>query len=291
MNHFPKKKWKALCGLVLVAIVMVLTGAGIVGGALCAPANHPVGRPKDLPVVAVNFESASGTVIHGWLVQPATNRGIVILQHGVRADKSTLIERAKFLARAGYGVLLFDFQAHGESLGKTITFGFLESRDAQAAVAFAKKNFPGKPIGIIGVSLGGAAVLLANPPLDVQALVLESVYPDIISATKDRLEWVLCRPARILSPLLTSQLKPCIGISPDELRPIDGVTKIKTPKLFLAGTKDQRTKFSESLAMFAHAAEPKTFFPVEGADHEDLHHFLGPRYEQLILEFLENNLK
>jgi len=69
------------------------------------------------------------------------------------------------------------------------------------------------------------------------------------------------------------------------------VTKIKTPKLFLAGTKDQRTKFSESLAMFAHAAEPKTFFPVEGADHEDLHHFLGPRYEQLILEFLENNLK
>lgn len=291
MIYFCQRKWKLLCGLLLAALVFGLASAWIVGAALCAPTNHPVAVPKDLAIETVSFSSASGAIIRGWFVQSATNRGVVILQHGVRADKSTLVERARFLSRAGYAVLLFDFQAHGESLGKTITFGFLESRDAQAAVAFAQKKIPGKPIGIIGVSLGGAAVLLANPPLDVQALVLESVYPDIISATKDRLEWVLCRPARIFSPLLTSQLKPCIGISPDELRPIDGVTKIKTPKLFLAGTKDQRTKFSESLAIFAHAAEPKTFFPVEGVDHEDLHHFLGSRYEQLILEFLEKNLK
>jgi hypothetical protein len=33
------------------------------------------------------------------------------------------------------GFLLFDFQAHGESIGCHITFGYLEGRDAAAAVA------------------------------------------------------------------------------------------------------------------------------------------------------------
>jgi alpha-beta hydrolase superfamily lysophospholipase len=291
MIRFVQRRWKTIFRLLLILIAVGLAGSWIFGSVFSAPCNHAVALPKDLPVETVTFPSASGATIHGWLVQPATNRGVVILQHGVHADKATLVGRAKFLSRAGYAVLLFDFQAHGESIGKQITFGHLESRDSQAAVAFVKKRFPNQPVGVIGVSLGGAAALLAQPPLAVQALVLESVFPDIVNATKDRMEFVLGRPARLLSPLLTAQLKWRIGVGPEVLRPIDGAAKSKVPKLFLAGTKDQRTKFSESQAMFANAAEPKSFFPVEGADHEDLHHFLGLRYEQLILEFLENNLK
>lgn len=220
-----------------------------------------------------------------------TNHGVVILQHGARADRKQVLDRARFLHTAGYAVLLFDFQAHGESVGKQITFGHLESRDSQAAVAFTKQRFPDQPIGVIGVSLGGVSALLAKPPLDVQALVLESIFPDIVSATKDRLEWVYGKPARLLWPLLTCQLKLRIGISTDELRPIERAAEIKTPKLFLAGTRDPRTKFSEAREMYARAAEPKAFFPVDGADHEDLHHYLGMRYEKLILDFLKEHLK
>ena len=279
--------------------VFILAGlpAGLIaswkmGSQLNAPQNHAVTAPADLAVEPVTFPSASSATIHGWLVTPATNhRGVVILQHGVRADRTQQLDRARFLSAAGYAVLLFDFQAHGESIGKQITFGHLESRDSQAAVAFVKQRFPGQPIGVIGVSLGGAAAVLAQPPLDVQALVLESVFPTIVDATKDRLEWIWCRPARLLSPLLTCQFNLRIGISPEVLRPIDRVAEIKVPKLFLHGTRDPRTKFAEAQELFARAAEPKTFFPVEGADHEDLHHFLGARYEKLILEFLETNLK
>ena len=291
MIGFCQRRWKWICGLLFGVVVSGLVFSWIAGGELCAPVNHAVVAPKDLAVEAVNFASASGARISGWLVTPATNRGVVILQHGVRADKSTLVPRARFLSRAGYAVLLYDFQAHGESVGRQITFGYLESRDAQAAVVFAKQCFPGKPVGVIGVSLGGAAALLATPSLDVQALVLESVYPNIIDATKDRLEWVLGRPARLLSPLLTCQINLRLGVGPDVLRPIDRVAEIKTPKLFLAGTRDPRTKFSEAQAMFNRAAEPKQFVSVEGADHEDLHHFLGEKYEKMILDFLNKNLK
>jgi alpha-beta hydrolase superfamily lysophospholipase len=172
-----------------------------------------------------------------------------------------------------------------------ITFGFLESRDSQAAVEFVEKHFPGKPIGIIGISLGAAAAVLADPPLDVRAMVLEMMYPTIEEATKDRIEMRLGPPGRILSPLLTAQIPRRAGCQPEELRPIIQVAKIFVPKLFLAGTEDRDTKFSESQAIFAAAAEPKQFLPFEGACHEDLHDFAPGQYEKTVLEFLDSHLK
>jgi alpha-beta hydrolase superfamily lysophospholipase len=247
--------------------------------------------PANLAVEPVSFPSNSGATIHGWLVGSETNRAVVILQHGIHGSRADLVSRARFLSAAGYAVLMFDFQAHGESAGSHITFGYLESRDAQAAVAFVKFRFPGKPIAIIGVSLGAAAAALAEPPLDVQALVLEMMYPTVVEATKDRIAMRLGPPGRLLSPLLTAQIKWRIGCTTDDLCPIVSVEKITVPKLFIAGTEDRDTTFAESKEIFAHAAEPKAFAPFEGARHVDLLHFAPGQYRKVILEFLETHLK
>jgi pimeloyl-ACP methyl ester carboxylesterase len=71
----------------------------------------------------------------------------------------------------GFAVLLFDFQAHGESPGRRITFGHLEAMDAAAALDFLEQRLPRERVGAIGASLGGAAAVLADPPLRVDALV------------------------------------------------------------------------------------------------------------------------
>jgi uncharacterized protein len=291
MIRFLQRKWKWICSLLLVGLILGVAAAWTFGSVYSSPCNHPVPLPKDLPVEQVTFSSASGATIHGWLVVSKTNRGVVILQHGLHADKSTLVERAKFLSENGYAVLLFDFQAHGESIGKQITFGFLESRDSQAAVEFIKNRFPGKPIGVIGVSLGAAAEALANPPLDVQAMVFESMYPAIIEATKDRIEIRLGSLGRCLSPLLTEQIKLRGICTPDDLRPVVAVSKISAPKLFLAGTADRETKFKEAKEIFDNATTPKMFVPFEGARHQDLLDFAPEQYKKTVLEFLDKNLK
>jgi len=148
MIRFLQRKWKLICRLVFAGLVLGLAASWIFGSVYSAARNHPVALPQNLAVEQVTFPSKSGATIYGWLVESETNRGVVILQHGVHADKSTLVERARFLSQAGYAVFLFDFQAHGESIGKQITFGFLESHDSQAAVEFVKRRFPGKPIGV-----------------------------------------------------------------------------------------------------------------------------------------------
>jgi alpha/beta superfamily hydrolase len=90
-----------------------------------------------------------------------------------------MVGRARFLHRAGYSVLLIDFEATGETKGDHITFGWKESRDALAATNFIRQIDPTTRVAIIGSSLGGVAALLATPPLKVDALVLEEVYPTL----------------------------------------------------------------------------------------------------------------
>lgn len=286
------RRWKILGALFLAGIILGVLFVWNMGAVLVAPSNHPIGNPPaGLHVQDVEFASASGATIHGWFVAGEPGQGAVVLMHGIHADRTTLVARAEFLAHTGYSVLLFDFQGHGESQGKQITFGFLESRDATAAVKFIREKLPGEKVGVIGISMGAAAALLANPPLPVQAMVLESSYPTLYQATEDRLAIRFGWLGRLATPLLTCQLKPRLGISLDDLKPLECARNISTPKFFLAGTADRDTTLAEAKSLFAAAAEPKQAWWVDGAAHVDLHQFAKSEYEQRVRAFLESHLR
>jgi fermentation-respiration switch protein FrsA (DUF1100 family) len=283
-----KKKFFA----VAVIPVFFCGAVWLAGSFLSHPVNHSVGAfPAYLQGRDVEFESGSGSKLRGWLIPGRAGAGAVVLLHGFRGDRRQMLGRASFLSEAGYGVLLFDFQAHGESPGKQITIGHLESRDAQASVAFMKQNCPGEKLGVVGLSMGGAAAVLASPALEVDAMVLEMVYPDIERATADRMESRLGAWARGLTPLLLMQLPLRAGIGKEALRPIDRIAEIKIPKLFIAGAKDRHTKLDESRELFAAAGEPKEFWVVEEAAHVDVHQIVKEEYERRILDFFEKRLR
>jgi fermentation-respiration switch protein FrsA (DUF1100 family) len=199
-----------------------------------------------------------------------------------------MIGRARFLAKAGYSVILVDLQAHGESDGDHITFGHLEARDVQASLEFLRETLPGVPLGVIGTSLGGAAALLAPQPLGVDALVLEAVYPDVRQAISNRLRLRLGPIGSLFTPLLAVQLKPRLGVGTNELRPIDRINLIDAPVLVIAGQNDRRTTIEESRALFEAAREPKEFWAVAGASHVDFHRFDREQYEDRVLRFLDS---
>ena len=138
--------------------------------------------------------------------------------------------------------------------------------------------------------MGGAAALLAFPPLDANAIVIEMVYPTINQAISNRLTMKLGNWASVLTPLLSWQLQPRLGISAQELRPIDKVGNIRVPKLFIVGEADQHTTLEESRQLFNAAAEPKEWWLVSGAKHVDLHSIAKEAYEQRVLDFFGRNL-
>jgi fermentation-respiration switch protein FrsA (DUF1100 family) len=279
----------------ILLLIFVLGGILVtlsVGSSLMAPAQQHIDPPSNVQnLQSVQFTSESGSTIHGWLMPGIPDKGVVVLMHGVRANRLSMLRRAQFLNQNGYTVLLFDFQAHGESEGKHITFGYLESRDAIAGVNFVRLKFPGKKIGVIGVSMGGAAASLASPPLPVEAIVFEMVYPSIDRAVDNRLTMRLGNWSKILSPLLLLQLKWRLGIDPKDLRPIERVTEIRVPKLFIAGSEDRHTTLEESREFYNAAADPKELWIVDGAAHLDLHEFNKEAYESRVLGFFNEHLR
>ena len=294
MSPSLKRRWKraAVAAVLVVPVVLILTVAWRAGTALSAPARRSVGTlPADLRGRAVEFESASGATIRGWLIPGERGAGAVVLMHGVRGSRLNMIGRARFLSAAGYTVLLFDFQAHGESGGSRITTGYLESRDARAALDFVRAQAPGERVGVVGVSMGGAAALLAEPQLDAQALVLEMVYPTIEQAIDDRLRMSIGAWGVVFRPLLTSQLRLRLGISAEDLHPIDHASKVTAPKLFVAGAEDMHTTLEESRQLFDAAAGPKELWVVDGERHEDLHALKGREYEERVLAFFDKHLR
>jgi fermentation-respiration switch protein FrsA (DUF1100 family) len=161
-----------------------------------------------------------------------------------------MLGRAQMLHAAGYSTLLIDFQATEESPGEAITFGWRERLDVLAAVRFIRNRHPDRPVGVVGASLGGAATLLA-PALDVQAVVLEAVYPSIEVAVANRIRMRLGDLGSALSPLLLLQLSPRLGVSASELRPVDRIGQLRSPVLIIGGTADQQTTVADTQQLFS----------------------------------------
>lgn len=271
--------------------LLALLALWLVAGALVAPSLRAIAPPSDLPVESVTLASAAGTQIRGWFVAGQPGHGVVLLLHGVRADRTAMLPRARFLHTAGYHVMLLDLQAHGESAAPFITFGALEAKDVAAALDYLARRLPGAPIGAIGVSLGGAALILSEPRGKIAAVVLESVYPTIELAVANRLENTLGSFGPWLSPLLLWQLAPRTGVAPDRLRPVEHIAHLGAPLLLLHGDADRSTRLQEANQLFAAAHEPKTMWVMHDAAHVDLHRFAGADYERRVLQFLATSFK
>ena len=119
----------------------------------------------------VKFETDDGLELEGWYI-PSKNGAAVIAFPGRSGPRET----ARFLARHGYGVLLFDRRGEGDSEGDPNSLGWGGTKDLEAAVAFLRERPDVDPdrIGGIGRSVGGEMLLqFAAESDDLQAVVSE----------------------------------------------------------------------------------------------------------------------
>lgn len=278
---------KRMIALAAILVVLAVVSVVFVGWMLARPVQTRIGNgPAELNVQAVTFRSDSGANVAAWWCPLPDSRGTVLLLPGVRANRLSMVDRARFLRRAGYSTLLIDFQATGETRGDRITFGWKESRDVLAAVEFIRKTQSADHVGIIGSSLGGAAALFAHPPLKVDALILEAVYPTIQVATENRLQNYLGSIGQWFAPLLLKQLRTRLGVSADDLRPINYIANVGCPILLMNGEKDRNTRPEDARLLFSGAQSRKELWLVSNAGHVDLHKAATSEYESRVLAFL-----
>lgn len=287
----PNRRIGCATTVLFCVLAVGLFASWFVAGQLAASRPQKIGSPPtDLHAARISLKSESGATIAGWHIPADDSRGVIVLLHGIRGSRLSMVERARFLNAAGYSIVMIDLQGHGESSGEQITIGHLEKHDAQAAVEFARKEHPNEPIGVIGVSLGGASALLVSP-LGIDALVIESVYPNIESAINNRVAARLGPLSTIPAWLLLMQLEPRLGIEKSQLRPIDYVPDIGCPVLVISGTEDLHTTAEETKRMYEAAQKPKALWLVDGAAHVDLLTETPTEYVSRVKRFLDKHLR
>ena len=291
--------WRAMKSLrrVLVVILWIAALSVVIAwfaaSSLMAPSQHKVNAPpRDLPCEVVHFASASGSEIQGWFVPTPEARKAVLLLHGSGGDRTSMLSYARFLRKAGYACLMIDFRCHGESLGNQRTFGWSESKDAIASVAWLRKQIPGAKVAVIGTSLGGASALLAKEDLHADAVVAQSVYGDLRAAIWNRLDMrVGAVVADAISCLLTCQVPMRKGLNVDEVSPIKAAAHCTCPLFVIHGTEDHHAHLDEGRRIFdACPNAQKEWWEIKGAAHVDLWTFAGAEYEKRVLAFLNKTM-
>ena len=277
---------------IALGIGVVTTGATswVLGSQLVRPVNHPVPLPAGFSARVVSLPGP-GYAIAGWWLNQGDNSPVVLLLHAIRADRSSMLPRAELLVRHGFSILLIDLQGHGETPGTAITLGLRESADVRAALGWLKRAAPSRRIGVVGSSLGGAAVLLGPQPSGFDAVVLEAVYPRVAGAVENRVRMRLGPLAPILTPLLLIQLYSRLHTSSRDLEPIRSISRLGTPVLVVAGSRDQHTTLAESEELLRAAVQPKRLWVVNGARHQDFLSVDAAGYESEVIGFFREYLR
>jgi pimeloyl-ACP methyl ester carboxylesterase len=184
-THWLYRRRVLLTVLLEIPIAVFLFGPYAFVLAETRPNLHPVccETPLDFGAASyedVQIETPDGIALAGWYVPPRETPGpVIVVLHGGGADRRGAIWHARELIAAGYGVLLYDQRAQGESTGERTSFGWLDGHDLLAAIdtlAGREEVNPGQ-IGAVGMSLGGQIALNAAylEPDRLAALWLDGV--------------------------------------------------------------------------------------------------------------------
>lgn len=219
-----------------------------------------------------DFDGASGRRLSGRLESPqATPRGWAIFAHCFTCGKDSLaaVRISRALARAGIGVLRFDFAGLGGSGGES----FAADIDDLVAAAHAMTTAAKPPSLLIGHSLGGAAALAAAGGLAcIEAVATIAAPVDIGHVLRHFDPGELARiDAEGAGEIEMAGRRFLLRRSfVDDIRQQDllgYVRDLKRPLLVLHAPGDPIVGIENASDIFQHAKHPKSFVSLDTADH------------------------
>lgn len=229
--------------------------------------------------------------IGSWFVEGPAGSPVVLLVHGHHADRSANLSRARLFHELGCGCMLITMRGHGDSTGDLDDFGYGGRLDVMAAIEFLKMQAPGRPILLVGMSAGAAAVCFAagEPDIEVAGVVMEQPYQDMHIAVKRRTDLFL--PSALSYVAYTGLLMMGKVVLPhyDEISPCNAVLRIpaKVPIWILTAGKDNRAYPEEAKAIFDRASNHAELVLFPEAGHESLLEHDPQKYCSLAKQWVE----
>jgi len=223
----------------------------------------------------VTFRTEDGLNLNGWFVpgkkpSPDADLHTLLWFHGNAGNINRRLDNLKMIyEKVPVNVFIIDYRQYGRSEGKVSEQGTYI--DARAALAYlhSRKEINREKIIFFGRSLGSAVAVELALNEKCCALILETPFTSILEMGKK------LYPFLPLSLLLKTKY--------DSLAKIGN---IKVPILVMHGDKDDLVPFEHGKRLYDMANEPKEFYTIPGAGHNDTHIVGGDEYFDVISNFV-----
>jgi uncharacterized protein len=251
----------------------------------------------------IEVGAPDGSELKGWIATHASTPGDppptnwVLLFHGQGDNRLGTLGLAEFLIPAGYGVVMMDSRAQGESGGSNVTYGALESADEGAVADKLKSQFPVHNLFALGVSMGAAIALdsAASDPR-IEAVVAEAPFASLHEASYDYVSlhhgpWLgrtILWPATIAGLYAMQQAG---NFNAADAAPNRAVAKRPFPVLIIADAEDRTLPPRHAERVFHSAIGPKQFWLVPNASHASASGAEPAEFRHRVLTFFSTYAK
>jgi fermentation-respiration switch protein FrsA (DUF1100 family) len=249
------------CSIPVFLVIAFFMFQALVNRVLYYPMRYPEGdwsaqqksRAQD-----VWLTTADGVRLNAWWFSNPDAALATLFLHGNAGNVTHRIDHAHAVTQAGSSILVLDYRGYGKSTGHPDERGLY--LDAEAAYEqLVRRGYPPSWIILQGESLGTAVATELASRRQCAGLVLESPFTSLSSMAGVVLP--------IIGPLVAH------GFDTEKKIP-----QVHVPLLLMHGDADEVIPFSQGEAVYKLANEPKAFWRVAGAHHNDLLDVAGREY-------------
>ena len=240
------------------------------------------------------IESKNGYSLKAIFIEPLETNNYVVICHGVTENKINSLRFVRMFERLGFNSVVYDHRRHGDSGGKTTSFGFYEKIDLQSVVEAVRER-AGKDaiLGIHGESMGAATTLLYAGSIidDADFYISDCAFSNF----EQQVYHIMTQTTPLRSSLAIRFanlfLKLRDGYTLNLVSPIDVIDKIEKPVLFIHSLQDDFILPKMTEELYEKKQGPKTLKMFDIGAHAKSFNENSKEYEQVVADFLqENNL-
>lgn len=258
--------------VLILGVPVVIVSPSLAEHFLFLPDRRHPGPPPNLGPVAgqaVAVETSDGLRLESWWYEAGPGAPAVLLLHGNAGNVAGRLPLARGLVERGVSVLLLEYRGYGGNEGKPTIEGLI--RDARAGLEELSTRVGDERTVLFGRSVGGAIGAQALEGRSVAGLVLESSFT------------TLAEIAESVYPVLPSFFFRRLR---GHLDTRAALVRIRAPVLVVHGTRDGIVPLHMGLELYESAPEPKEWYGVTGAGHNDVFSVGGGAYFDRLAGFV-----
>lgn len=243
------------------------------------PSENITRTPSDagLPYEDVWFTASDGTSLHGWFIPgDGVSNKTLIWFHGNAGNISDRLDNLTLMRhRIGANIFIFDYRGYGHSKGKPSEQGLYLDGEAALDYLISERDVEPHNLVLFGRSLGCAVAVEMAMRRPHAGLILESPFTSV-SAMAQRLY-------PLIAPIL-----PVRWLVKSRFDTLSKMERVQSPVLVMHGNNDQMVPISMGKQIFEAANEPRHFYAIEGAGHNNTYIVGGEAYFATLDDFVHS---